>query len=215
MLGGSVSYLAGGKFGNGAATGAFQMAVRLATTAVQNSSRNQTTTSTEPDGVSDVVERISQFRDNIAVRCNDSVCMIDITLTVGGDETVTDESLTWVTDDFKQFWAGAFPNEGKYYVLNMDVSISNNNPDILVSAVFPDRYPNSTTPVDSIAGRAGMGGNQMELGNYHEGTAAHELGHLFGMSHQLNVTGSLMSYAADRAITGADASRLANRYRMR
>jgi hypothetical protein len=84
----------------------------------------------------------------------------------------------------------------------------------MISAVYPDLYPNPTMPIDRLAGRAGLGGgNQLELGNYRAGTAAHELGHLFGLSHQANATGSLMSYATNRGLTGSDVSRLANRYR--
>ena len=208
-IGGTTSKLSGGSFANGAQTGAFQQLFSQA--AARLVSSRQIVTYDEPDGVSDVVQKNQLFKDNIDTKCDKSVCMVDISLTIGADASVSEETFSWAVDDIKQQWSGAFSTDGKYYILNINVTMSQVNPDVLISAIIPATSP---SPVEDLAGLAGLGnGNRLQLGNYRRTTGAHELGHLFGLSHQWNITGALMSYAQNRSLSGPEVGRLANRYR--
>ncbi|MFN7551584.1 MAG: hypothetical protein ACK5SH_08445, partial [Pseudomonadota bacterium] len=201
LVGGTASTISGGKFANGAVTAAFarafgEMAHRRLAQQIGD----------EPGNISDMVRVNRGLRDNIGVACTDSGCDISMQLSIGGDSTVTDETVAWAARDIRRAWQGGYVYGNRSYRVSVDVSVADHSPDILIAAVRPasNWYPGG----QAFVGR----GNVLELGLYGPNAAAHELGHLMGLSHQPNFTSSIMSYSPISHVTGADVDRLARAY---
>lgn len=203
ILGGTTSSLVGGKFANGAITAAFA-------TAFSNiASRVASDSLADPTTVLDEFRRNRAMRDNIAVACDDSGCDLNIGLKVSADATLTDETFAWAMKDIARTWRGSYVYGERSYSITVSLTVDGRHPDIVFTTATLRAEDDGILP----AGRSGLGsGKRIELGTVRSGTAAHELGHVLGLGHRRNFTGSIMSYADRRFVTGQEVDTLATGY---
>ena len=156
----------------------------------------------------------------MSTSCDASGCSMEIRASIGGDPTVTDETVAYAKRDIERNWIGIYTDGEKTYRITVSLAVVEKNPDVLVRAVVAsDIADDELGRRHYPRGQAQVGrGNEIELGTYGPGTAAHEFGHLYGLQHRSNGTYSMMSYAhADRRIrfrvvTGEHARALSSLY---
>jgi hypothetical protein len=214
VVGGTVSVISGGKFGNAAAMGMFSYLFNQVASSV-----NKKCEATDDDWKLTTINR--KWRNKISVTEVDGVVTISGTLTISAgagidlDAVIGDINLAWTFAggeyDGKQYISKLTVNrhEGKgrgdYHVVKMKAGMLAN---------LAKKACNGK-PLDParLGGANVRGGSTMHLNIQHAfRLPAHEFGHALGLSHAPKGSGSIMSYDDETSVTGKDIYNLSRGY---
>jgi hypothetical protein len=201
-VGGSVSYLAGGKFGNGAATGAFQMAVSLAQSAGERED------GFEENDYSDEVETNSMVKRRSTTITIDGVKVVDFgSYTVSADSSISTAVAQAYIDMAQRGWTQSFvDSDGTVLATSLRLRLVSTRSDFQLKPCTPSICTFGL-------GAADVGGTVAYVSSGQRfNTPIHEFGHMLGLQHQAPNTRSIMSSAIDRAVQLNDSKRLIQKY---
>lgn len=223
VVGGTTSELTGGKFKNGAGTAAFMAVVTMASNKTR--ANDGVAGPEEPEGPYDQAVLNTGFVDNITVKglgTENIEISMDLTVANDANVTLTDKEFNAIVARIEKDWSISLSQEGVTITSNVnlrtvDAGIFNKGGNILIKGINTGRS-NAESPGRvyehnrSINPSMSQDGRALVNHQSYPDTPSHEFGHLLGLSHRLNGTGSIMSYAANRKVTFEDLNRLAKLY---
>lgn len=205
IVGGSISEATGGKFANGAVSGAIQgaMAKRPATDEVHNDGVN------EPrfDTVSDLVRRNPDLAQNVYVNEDGSMRMSVPYDVAQGTSASFEQNFV---DTVETSLTGTFTNTNTGSRVRLTVDLyRGDNP----AFTLAECSPVVCSKPNIMGGWTGGSKKWLEFRPTAPAqTRVHEFMHFAGLMHQWNITNSLMSYSPNRSLQGTDVHRLYDAY---
>jgi hypothetical protein len=172
----------------------------------------------EPDGPYDRIFRNSAFDISVSgLGTNDIGIDINLTIAASPHSGITSTHLEYIVGRIEAVWNTTLSSDG--------VGIRSSTQLTIVDAgLFGDAGDIVVEGIVSGRSNAELGGRVYQH-NYHFNytpgnvnpnsrfdTPAHEFGHLLGLSHRRNATGSIMSYVTRRRVTFEDLKRIADAY---
>jgi RHS repeat-associated protein len=230
IAGGTASALTGGKFANGAQTSGFAYLLGWAGSKVRaGGAEEEYEVPSDCNGPLNDDHGFERKNDNfqINVVSEEGVQVIRGHVTLSGDRSAM------AADQINDAWGNGrtYKFNGVKYRLELTAEAVASNGQITIRELKGSELMqakqdyiakvlrcNPASGLSSasfkIGGRASYGGTSIAfgdgLGSY---TFAHEFGHLLGLHHAPNSSGSIMSYAGTRKVLGKDAYNLANGYK--
>ncbi|MDO8345584.1 MAG: FG-GAP-like repeat-containing protein [Cellvibrio sp.] len=216
VIGGTMSEMTGGKFKNGAASAAFSYAVMWGASKIEAGGTQQDSAADpEPDGPYDRITKNGGFSKNIKVTgAGTDKVEISIELTVVKDVSISQSEFDGLIQTIENSWSTTISDGAK------SITIKTN-----LTQVAPDLFGGGGNfKIKGIASgrsnaqRSGYvyehNGSMQRNGSFwsRSDTAAHEFGHLLGLSHSANNTNSLMSYSSNRSLQYMDLKRVSDAY---
>ncbi len=206
LAGGTISELGGGKFKNGAASGAASYLTYAASEGVAGGVGDSGENS-EPD-----IDTISDiYRPNKALGLK--VVGNTLTGTIAFDCYSVPKGCEELIQEFKKI------NVQGTYSINLSLKAANDNDrnSVIIAGSKYDYAP-SNMLVSGFYTNQGLMSRRMEIAVYRNSrasTAVHEMGHLLGIRHHWNKTRSVMSYSKSRrgTLSSREVEKLVEAYR--
>ncbi|MDZ4314155.1 MAG: hypothetical protein U0989_05240, partial [Azonexus sp.] len=212
LVGGSISKLTGGKFSNGAVTGAMQSALEGLRSGTADGYGEP-----DPESITDRVFTNDSWKNAGAVQ----------TEYLGGgryrltgefifDENSDQALISALESDVKENLNGTFSNESGTRIVEIELSFRPASPgeaaNILLLGCGENLCVRNGLQSGGFATLGGRSGRLNEIPFRRNDTGSHELLHMLGMGHSSNSTRGLTSYARNRQLQFNEAYRLAGSY---
>jgi hypothetical protein len=189
-------------FGNGAATGAAQMAFNISV------HRNQSQNGFEQNDFSDEVQTNSTVARRSTAITIDAVKVVDLgSYTVSADAAIPTKDAQAYVDIAQRGWShSSIDTDGTVIATSLRLRLVSTAGDFRLKPCIP-------LICTSGLGAADLGGSVAYLSSSQRAnTPIHEFGHMFGLQHQWAGTRSIMSAASDRAVQMNDLKRIVQTY---